>query len=103
VCKNEVACFASEIYIKGREIFSMSMKNEILLLVICTIKETQYRLCTKMGRKIKTGISDKRIDFHRLNYTGNVAAKHLKVACGPTGFCGTKFENHWDRGLTAFT
>ena len=33
--------------------------------------------------------------FLPLNYTGNVAAKHLKVACGPTGFCGTKFENHW--------
>lgn len=81
----------------------MSMKNEILLLVIYTVKETQHRLCTKMRRKINTGISDNQTDFHRLNYTGKVAAKHLKVACGPTGFCGTKFENHWGRGLTAFT
>ena len=40
LCKDEVACFASEIYVKGCKIFSMSMKNEILLLVIYTIKDS---------------------------------------------------------------
>ena len=56
-----------------------------------------------MGRKIKTGISDYQFDFHRFNYTGNVAVKQVNVACGMAGFCGTQFENHCGGGLTALS
>jgi len=73
------------------------MQSKILLLVIYTIKETRSRLCTRTRRKIKTGLSDCQMDFHRFNFTGNAAAKHLKVAYG------TKFENHRCNGFTALS